>query len=66
MVRTLERVAGPAVSALVGWEPDDAIAAIVRGWPARFATTRAAALGLRPDDGFEAIVRSYVRDLASR
>jgi D-erythronate 2-dehydrogenase len=64
MVQTLERVAGPAVSALVGWEPDDAIAAIVRSWPARFATTRAAALGLRPDDGFEAVVRAYIRDTA--
>jgi len=64
MVRTLERVAGPAVSALVGWEPDEAIAAIVRSWPARFATTRAAALGLGPDDGFEAIVRAYLRDTA--
>jgi D-erythronate 2-dehydrogenase len=54
------------VSSLVGWEPDDAIAAIVRGWPARFATPRAVALGLRPDDGFEAIVRSYIRDTAVR
>jgi D-erythronate 2-dehydrogenase len=64
MVQALERVAGPAVSALVGWEPDEAIAAIVRGWPARFATTRATALGLRPDDGFGAIVRAYLRDTA--
>ncbi|MGH3302881.1 MAG: D-erythronate dehydrogenase, partial [Streptosporangiaceae bacterium] len=62
MVQTLERIAGPAAGALVGWEPDDAIAAIVRSWPARFATTRAAGLGLRPDDDFEAIVRSYLRD----
>ena len=65
MVRTLERVAGPAVSALVGWEPDDAVAAIVRSWPARFATTRAAALGLTSDDSFEAIVRSYRSEAAS-
>ncbi len=64
MVQTLGRVAGPTVSALVGWEPDDAIAAIVRGWPARFATSRAAALGLRPDDGFDAIVRAYLRESA--
>jgi nucleoside-diphosphate-sugar epimerase len=62
MVQTLERVAGPAVSALVSWEPDEAIASIVRGWPARFSTARAAALGLSPDESFEAIVRSYVRD----
>ena len=62
MVRTLERVAGPAVSALVSWEPDEAIASIVRGWPARLSTARAAALGLSPDESFEAIVRSYIRD----
>ena len=66
MVQTLERVAGPAVSALVSWEPDEVIAGIVRGWPARFSTTRAAALGLRPDNGFAAIVRSYIRDTAGR
>jgi D-erythronate 2-dehydrogenase len=62
MVAALERVAGPNVSALVGWEPDEAIASIVRNWPARFATDRAAALGLSPDESFEAIVRSYIRD----
>jgi D-erythronate 2-dehydrogenase len=66
MVQTLERVAGPAVSGLVGWEPDEVIAGIVGGWPARFATTRAAALGLRPDDSFEAVVRSYIRDTEGR
>ncbi len=65
MVATLERVASPAVSALVGWQPDRATAAIVAGWPARFTTTRAAGLGLRPDAGFEAIVRSYLREHAS-
>jgi D-erythronate 2-dehydrogenase len=64
MVRTLERVAGPPVSALVGWEPDEAIAQIVHSWPARFSTARAAALGLRPDESFEAVVRAYIRDSA--
>jgi nucleoside-diphosphate-sugar epimerase len=62
MVEALERVAGPDVSALVGWEPDETIASIVRNWPARFATERATALGLSPDEGFEAIIRSYIRD----
>jgi nucleoside-diphosphate-sugar epimerase len=62
MVQTLERVAGPAVSALVSWEPDDAIASIVRSWPARFSTARAAALGLSPDESFEAIVRAHIRE----
>jgi nucleoside-diphosphate-sugar epimerase len=64
MVQALERVAGLAVSSLVGWEPDDAIASIVRGWPARFSAARATALGLTADESFEAIVRSYVRDTA--
>jgi D-erythronate 2-dehydrogenase len=65
MVQTLERVAGPAVGALVGWQPDEAIAALVRSWPARLSTARAAALGLGPDESFEAIVRAYIRDTAS-
>jgi D-erythronate 2-dehydrogenase len=65
MVQTLERVAGPAVSALVGWEPDEAIAVLMRGWPACLSTARAAALGLSPDESFEAIVRAYIRDAAS-
>ncbi len=64
MVQTLERVAGPAVSALVGWEPDEAIAVLMRGWPARVSAARAAALGLSPDESFEAIVRAYIRDAA--
>jgi hypothetical protein len=59
-VEALERVGGPDVSALVGWEPDEAIASIVRNWPARFSTARATALGLSPDESFEAIVRSYI------
>jgi nucleoside-diphosphate-sugar epimerase len=64
MVRTLERVAGPAASALVGWEQDEAMAAIVRSWPAHISTDRAAALGLGADESFEAIVRGYIRDTA--
>jgi len=63
MVRTLEHVAGPAVSALVSWEPDEVIASIVRSWPARLSTTRAAALGLSADESFEAIVRAYIRSI---
>ncbi|GIH17789.1 D-erythronate dehydrogenase [Rugosimonospora africana] len=62
MVSVLERVGGRAASALVDWEPDESVAAIVRGWPARFDTARAAALGLRPDRDFEAIVRAHLRE----
>jgi nucleoside-diphosphate-sugar epimerase len=61
MVAVLGRVAGPAVSALVDWQPDEAVAAIVRGWPARLHAARAAALGLHPDPDFETIVRAYIR-----
>lgn len=63
MVQALERAAGPAVSALVGWEPDEAIASIVRSWPARVSPGRAAGLGLSADESFEAIVRAYIREL---
>lgn len=64
MVQTLERVAGPDAGSLVSWEPDEAVAVLVRGWPARLETARAAALGLRPDDSFEAIIRGYLRERA--
>jgi nucleoside-diphosphate-sugar epimerase len=59
MVDVLAEVAGPAARALVSWEPDPQIAAIVAGWPARFAATRAAGLGLLPDPDFASVVRSY-------
>lgn len=64
MVATLERVAGAEVAALVDWTPDESIAAIVRGWPARFSAARAAALGLAPDESFESVVRAYIRDIS--
>jgi D-erythronate 2-dehydrogenase len=60
MVEALERVAGPAAAALIDWEPDAGIAAIVTSWPSRIDSARAVALGLRADAGFEAIVRAYV------
>jgi D-erythronate 2-dehydrogenase len=62
MVKALDRVAGHAVTALVGWEPDEAIATIVRSWPARLETARAAALGLTPDESFDAIIRAYISE----
>ena len=62
MVDVLERVGGPAARDLVGWQPDEAIAAIVRGWPSRVDAARAAGLGLDPDADFEAIVRAYVAE----
>ena len=60
MVATLEEVAGPAVTRLIDWVPDPAVARIVTGWPARLEAGRAAGLGLLPDPDFGSIVRAYL------
>ncbi|MCJ0765704.1 D-erythronate dehydrogenase [Variovorax terrae] len=62
MAAALERVAGPAATALLDWQPDPAVAKIVTSWPSRVETARAQALGLRADSGFEAVLRDYVRE----
>ncbi|MFC4948018.1 D-erythronate dehydrogenase [Pseudonocardia sp. GCM10023141] len=62
MAAALERVAGPAVAALISWEPDAEIQRIAAGWPAAWDTSRATALGLVGDTDFEAIVRAHVAD----
>jgi hypothetical protein len=64
MVAALERVAGPAVSALIDWVPDPVVAGIVKGWPARIAAGRAAELGLTPDPDFESIIRAHRAETA--
>ena len=62
MAQALERVAGPAATALIDWQPDTRVAAIVTSWPSRIASRRAQALGLLPDADFETIIRDYVRE----
>ncbi|MDP3193592.1 D-erythronate dehydrogenase [Rhodoferax sp.] len=62
MAAALEAVAGPAVAALIDWEPDPAIHNIVKTWPARINARRAAGLGLLPDTSFEDIIRAYIRE----
>lgn len=62
MAAALERVAGPAVAALIDWTPDPAIHNIVKTWPARINARRAAGLGLLPDTSFEEIIREYIRE----
>lgn len=62
MAQALERVAGPAATALIAWQPDPAIAAIVTSWPSRIQATRAQGLGLEADASFEAILRAYVQE----
>lgn len=58
----LERLAGPAATALLDWQPDARIAAIVGGWPSRFDAARARGLGLLPDPTVDALLQSYVSD----
>jgi D-erythronate 2-dehydrogenase len=65
MVAALERVAGPAVSALIDWVPDPAVAGIVTGWPARFRADRAARLGLTPDPDFDSVIQLHLAEAAA-
>jgi nucleoside-diphosphate-sugar epimerase len=62
MVAALERVAGPAVTARIRWEPDATIQRIVAGWPQRFSTPRAERLGFAADTSLDEIVRQHIED----
>jgi D-erythronate 2-dehydrogenase len=64
MAEALDRVAGSALSDLIDWDVDPAVAAIVGSWPARFHTPRAERLGLHAETSFDDIVRAYVADHA--
>jgi D-erythronate 2-dehydrogenase len=59
MVAALAAVAGDAAARLIRWEPDEQVAAIVSGWPARVDAARARRLGLTADPDFETVVRRY-------
>ena len=62
MLDALQVVAGPKVRALVRFERDSAIAAIVANWPSGATAQRAAGLGLLPESSFEDIIRQYISD----
>jgi len=62
MIAALDRVAGPAASALIDWVPDSAVAAIVTSWPARFRTDRAARLGLTPDPDYDSVIKMHLAE----
>ena len=64
MIEALRRAAGDAVAARVSFEPDEAIARIVRSWPARFDTARARAMGFPQDADFASILRDYMQQCA--
>ena len=62
MAAALEKVAGPAATALLDWTPDEPIRRLVKTWPGNIAWKRAAAMGLTADADFEAVVRDYIRE----
>ncbi len=62
LLDALEAVGGPQARARVQLEPDEAIARIVRGWPARIDAARARRLGLEADPDALSLVRQYVAD----
>ena len=62
MVEALRKIAGDKVAARVEWKPDARIQAIVKTWPARFATERALKLGFVADKDIESVIRDYMRD----
>jgi nucleoside-diphosphate-sugar epimerase len=61
-VDALRRSAGEAVAARVRHEPDVRIEAIVRTWPVRFRTPRAAQMGFAADPDIETVIRDYIQD----
>jgi nucleoside-diphosphate-sugar epimerase len=63
MLAALARVAGEAAAARVVFKPDERIRAIVRTWPARFATPRALAMGFKPDADIESVIRDYIAEM---
>ena len=62
MVAALERAAGPEASALIDWIPDPAVAEMVRTWPARFRSDRAARLGLTPDPDIGSVISMHIAE----
>lgn len=62
MAAALERVAGPAATALIDWTSDPVIRNIVKTWPARIHALRASGLGLLPEQSFDDIVKEYIRE----
>ncbi len=61
-IAALERVAGPAATALIRREPDPKIAAMVSGWAQDFAPDRALALGFTTESSFDEIIRIHIED----
>jgi len=62
MLVALEEVAGPEARALARHVPDAEVEAIVAGWPAAFAATRAPGLGFVRSEPLADILRAFIAD----
>ncbi len=62
MLVALEEVAGPDARALARHVPDAEVEAIVAGWPAAFAATRAPGLGFVRSESLADILRAFIAD----
>jgi nucleoside-diphosphate-sugar epimerase len=62
MLEALEAVAGRAARDRVGFVFDREVFAIVEGWPAAFAATRARRLGFAEQESLEDLVRAFIED----
>jgi D-erythronate 2-dehydrogenase len=60
MIDAMGRVAGADTVKRVRFVPDERIQNIVKTWPVRFRTERAAKMGFKADASFEDVVRDYI------
>lgn len=59
MAQALKEVAGHDVAALLDWEVDAKVQAIVSGWPSQFDSDRAKSLGLCANTSVKSLLQSY-------
>jgi nucleoside-diphosphate-sugar epimerase len=59
MAQALKEVAGDATAALLEWQVDAKVQAIVSGWPSQFDNDRAKSLGLVADTSVKSLIQSY-------
>jgi D-erythronate 2-dehydrogenase len=64
MLDSLERLAGPAVRALVCCEPDERVARVVASWPGALDATRALRLGFNADRHVDSVVQEYMSEMS--
>jgi nucleoside-diphosphate-sugar epimerase len=62
MAQAVRRAGGEAAHALIRWQPDPTIQAIVAGWPPTLAAPRAEALGFGHDRDIDEVVAAFIED----